>query len=243
MSKGVKNIAKIAATAAAVYYGGAYLKGLASASSMAGASTAIPQASVVPGSSGLEMFAGVGTSTAPSALAAGGSTLGGTLASAASGLLESKAIQAGGMAMQGLSSVQQSMAMQEAQAAEKKRQENEARFAEADARRNMIQSIREQRILAGRTEATAAGRGFSPQNMPSSVVTGLGALGTQTATNVSNIAGRAEFAKDQARAGTEVFTATNEATGWSNMATLGGTVWKNANDLSTGFKNMTTIFS
>lgn len=241
MSKGVKNIAKIAATAAAVYYGGAYLKGLASASSMAGAGTAIPQASFVPGTTGVSAFtAGVGgASTVPSALAAGGSTLGGTLAGAASGLLESKAIQAGGLAMQGLSSVQQSMAMQEAQDAEKKRAEMEAKFAEAEARRNMVQTIREQRIMQGRTESAAANRGFSPGNLPSSVQTGISALGTQTASNISTIAGRGEYAKDLANATTDIFTATNQASGWGNMATLGGTVWKNAGDISTGLK---TIF-
>lgn len=238
MSKGVKNIVKIAATAAAVYYGGGYLKGLASAAFSP--APAIPQASVIPGSTGAEMFIGAGASTAPSSLAAGGATLGGTLSSAASGLLESKAIQAGGLAMQGLSSVQQSMAMQEAQDAEKKRAEMEAKFAEAEARRNMVQTIREQRIMQGRTESAAANRGFSGGNLPSSVQTGIGALGTQTASNISTIAGRGEYAKDLANATTDIFTATNQASGWGNMATLGGTVWKNAGDISTGLK---TIFS
>ena len=78
--------------------------------------------------------------------------------------------------------------------------------------------------------------------MPSSVQTGLGALGTQTAVANTETRGRVESARDLANAGTDIFTATNQAAGWGTLAGFGESAWKNASTLSSAAGGFKTIF-
>lgn len=242
MSKSVKNIAKVAAFAAAAYYGGQYLQGFAGKGGSFGLEFAkgAANSTPIPGASGLEMFAGGGASTATAASTAAGSGIAGGITSSLSSLKD--IVSVGGVATQGLGLVQQQLAKNEAADAEKERQRIEAKAAEAEAQKARIQNIRQQRVLQGRAEASAAGRGFSPQNMPSSVVTGTGALGTQTAVANTETRGRVELARDLANAGTDIFTATNEAAGWGALAGFGESAWKNASTMSSAANSFKTIF-
>lgn len=234
MSKSVKNIAKVAAFAAAAYYGGQYLQGMSGLGVKGGIKLA--DAGSVFQTPGLDAITGAATTGASTATAAAPSISGGLTSSLAS---MKDIVSVGGVVTQGLGAGMQQLAKNEAADAERDRQEIEAKAAEAEAQKARIQNIRQQRVLQGRAEASAAGRGFSPQNMPSSVVTGTVALGTQTGVANTETRGRVELARDLANTGTDIFTATNKAAGWGTLAGFGESAWKNASTLSSAAK---TIF-
>ena len=227
--------------AAAAYYGGQYLQGFAGKGGTFGLEFAkgAANSTPIPGASGVEMFASGGAASTAASTAAGSGIAGGITPSLSS---LKDIVSVGGVATQGLGLVQQQLAKNEAADAEKERQRIEGRVAEAEAQKARIQNIRQQRVLQGRAEASAAGRGFSPQNMPSSVQTGIGALGTQTAVANTETRGRVESARDLADAGTDIFTATNEAAGWGALAGFGESAWKNASTMSSAANSFKTIF-
>lgn len=189
--KAIKTVAKVAAVAAAVYYGGSALMS-----------------------------------------AAGASSAGTTITSAISAA--SKYATVGGLVLQGAGMVQQSRAasaMQDAeerrQAAAEKVQESQERQSAVEAQRARMAAVREQRILQGRLVASAGqgGMGFSGT---SSFAGSTSGLNTQLGTAIGNINVAQGFAAEQSaanvdygRATSDVFTASNQASAWANLSSLG----------------------
>lgn len=227
MSKAVKTIAKVAATAAAVYYGGSFIAGAANLGGAAGAGSIMSQGAY---NAGLNVGLASGTASI------GGSGIGEAI-QASSKILDSKVIQAGGLAMQGLSAAQQYVAAGAAQDANKKAEQDQAKIQEAEAQKARIQTVRESRILAGRQEATAASRGFSPTGT-SSVVTGLGSLNTQTNVAMADIQGKAEAANRMGSTISEQYSAMNSAQGWQSFGNLGANIMKNSGSISSNLKSI-----
>lgn len=222
MSKAVKTIAAVAAVAAAAYYGGPFIA--ASGAAPAGTTTATTAAT---------------TASTTAATASTSAAVGAKAAAASEGLLSAKAISTVGMASQAVSGAMQLQANAEARDAEKRQAEITAKMNEAEAQKARIQMIRQQRVLAGRTEATAASRGFSPSGT-SSIVTGLGSLNTQTAVATADIAGRSEAARDVGQAQSDLYSAMNSAQGWQSFGTMGASLARSdvAGSVSTGLKNI-----
>ena len=232
MSKSVKTIVQVASIAALAYGGYAAYQGMAAAGTGASAGSAAlaSKAPAAAAQSGVGAFtggAGGASTVGASAFTGESAGIGAALKAAGKGLLESKAISAGSLGMQGLGQMQQQAAMDEAKDAEKRQAEIQSRINEAEAQKARIQMIRQQRVLAGRTEASAAGRGFSPSGT-SSIVTGLGSLNTQTAVASADITGRAETARNQGEAQSAMYSAVNEAQGWKAFSDLGSDVFKNS---------------
>lgn len=190
--KAIKKIVKVAAVAAAVYYGGSALLSAAGASAGTGA----------------------------------------TISSAISAA--SKYATVGGLVLQGAGMVQQSRAasaMQDAedrrQAAAEKVQESQERQSAVEAQRARMAAVREQRILQGRLVASA-GQGGMGLTGTSAFAGSTAGLNTQLGTAIGNINVAQGFAAEQSagnvdygRATSDVFTASNQASAWSNLTTLG----------------------
>ncbi len=192
--KAIKTVAKVAAVAAAVYYGGAALKAAAGAASAAGGGT--------------------------------------TIASAISAA--SKYASVGGLVLQGAGMVQQARAADRMQAAEEDRQaaaervqESQERQSQVEAQRARMAAVREQRILQGRLIASA-GQGGMGLTGTSAIAGSTAGLNTQLGTAIGNINVAQGFAAEQSaanvdygRATSDVFTASNQGSAWSNLASLG----------------------
>ena len=226
MSKTVKTIATVAAVAAAAYYGGPYIASTMGASSGAAAPTT---AAAFESSMGLTSAYTAGTTAA----------IGTKTAAAGGSLLSAKAIQGAGAGIQLVSGGMQMLASSKAGDAAKEQERIQAKMNEAEAQKARIQTIRQQRILAGRTEASAASRGFSPSGT-SSIVTGLGSLNTQTSTAIADIAGRKEYANAIGSTQTEMYSAMNSAQGWQSFSNLGTTLVNKdvAGSISSNFGNI-----
>jgi hypothetical protein len=236
MSSAVKTIVKVASIAGAIYGGYALAAGMASATAATGGATTLgtvtgeslagsAMTSVAPSSGGLSL----------GAAATASDSVGATLLSSAKGLISSKAMQIGGLAMQGLGQMQAKVAGQEAADAEKEAARKQARIQEAQAQRERIAQLRENYRTQGSMEARAANVGIQ-QSGTSSVVTGQSSLSTQLGTNLADITGRLEAARSVGRSQTKVFTATNEQSGWKSFADLGTNLFSNADRYSSIFK-------
>lgn len=217
MSKTVKTIAKVAAVAAAAYYGGGYI------ANALGENAALATAEA-------------GITTAQTGIAAT-PTFAQTLSAGAKGLLESKAVSIGGMAMQGMSTAQQMVAAGEERDLEKKAAEDEAAMRDHLAQQERIKTIRENNILAGRMEARAANTGTS-QSGTSSIVTGLGSLNTQTNVALADIQGKTEAANTLGATRSAQYTAMNSAQGWQSFGALGSNIFTKSDSLSNSLKNI-----
>ena len=176
---------------------------------------------------GSALMSAVGGATATGAATGGGTLLG--------SILSSKGLAVAGLALQGLSMTQAKQAQDQSQAAEQRRQDLEQKFASAQAQKERIAMIRQQRILAGRAEATAANKGFAPGDLPSSSITGTSSLITQSGVAQADLTGRVAYSGQVAQATTDMYTAANTASGWKDMAGLGESVWKNSQSLKTIF--------
>ena len=246
MSKSIKTIATIAAVAGAAW---AAAPALGATGAAAGTTAGVGSQAAAAG--------GALTSTAPAAATSVSSMT--TTAAAQGGLMASNAVVAptqaglsmatlktaanvGGLAMQGLGLVQGQLAKAEAADVEKEQQRLQGRIAEADAQKARIANIRQQRILQGRTEAAGANAGFSPANAPSSIATGLSALGTQTAVAQADIGGRVEAARSMASNENSMYSAMNSASGWQAFGSLGESIWKNSDTLAKATTNIGSTF-
>jgi hypothetical protein len=235
MSKGVKTIVQVASIAAGAY--GAYelVSGAAAAGAAAAGGATAPAAAASTGI-GTTAAAGAGTATATGGLKA-------SLAKVGEGLLSQKGLQIASAGMQGLSVVQQKLAADEAQDAQREQERIQGLVNEREAQRARIQQIRQERIQRGSVEARAASIGGGQAPMASlggtsSVVGGLGALNMQTASNLQEInfgssASRAIGAAQGAR-----YSAQTEQQGWADMGKAAQSIWTNAPGISSGIKNI-----
>jgi hypothetical protein len=217
--KTIKTVAKVAAVAAAVYYGGPFLAGAT----------------------------GVGTTTAAAygslgALEAGsafGAAIGG-----ASGLMS-----AGGLALQGVGMIKANAAAQQMQESEQARvvaanqvQASQERQSNLNAQRARISSIREMNIRRGNLLASAVRSGTGTIGTSATIGSG-GSLSSQLGANIGFINQAQSFASEQsagnvtaANAASSTYQASNEAAGWTSLASLG-------KDVSAQFGGIKTIFS
>lgn len=217
MSKVVKTVAKVAAVAAAVYYGGSFLAGAAGTGGASGAAGFMSQG----------------------AYNAGLATTGGAISG-------STALSAGGLALQGVGMVKQQGAAEDLQSAEQARvaaaekvAASEQRQSDVAAQRARVAQIRESRIREAQVTASigkAGGMGTS------SIATGAGAVGTQMGANIGFINTQQSFAGEQSagnveygRAASDVYTAQNEMQGWSSVSALGKQVSAEGGGLKTIF--------
>ena len=218
--KVVKTVAKVAVVAAAVYYGGGAL---------------------------LKAAGAIGGGTAAAASTAGAATTASTIAStvgtvAAVGGL---ALQAKSMYAQKEASEKMQVYEEERQVAAERVQESEQRQSDVQAQQARMAAVREQRILQGRVLA-AAGQGGFAFGGTSAVAGSTGALSTQLGTAIGNINVSQGFAAEQGaanvdygRATSNLFTASNEASGWQALGSLG----KELRQGQTVGQTLGTIFS
>ena len=217
--KAIVTVAKVAAVAAAVYYGGPFLAGAT----------------------------GVGTTTAAAygslgALEAGSAF--GAMVGGASGLASM-----GGLALQGVGMVKANAAAQQMQESEQARvaaanevQASQERQSNLNAQRARISQIREMNIRRGNILASTVRSGTGATGT-SAVIGSGGSLTSQLGANIGFINQTQSFASEQsagnvtaANAASATYQASNEAAGWTSLATLG-------KDVSTQFGGIKTIFS
>ena len=218
--KAVKTVAKIAVAAAAVYYGGSALVSAVKATS-------------------------------------GASTLGSIVSTVAKGYSAASPYLTGAsLAMQGIGMVKQygeSQRMAEAQndanEAAKRLQDSQQRQSTVEAQRQRMAQIREQRIIQGRLTASAGQAGIGLGGSTSAFAGSTASLGTQLGTNIGNINVAEGFAREQGAANiaygnaiSDVYTASNRASGWQQIASL-GKEFRGGESLAQSFEKVGTIFS
>lgn len=217
--KVVSTIAKVAVVAAAVYYGGPFLAGAAGA----GTTTA----------------AAYGSLGALEAGSAFGAAFGG-----ASGLAS-----IGGLGLQGVGMVKANAAAKQQQRSEQERldaanavQESQQRQSALNAQRARIAQVREMSIRKGNLLAAGVRSGTGTTGTSATIGAG-GSLTSQLGANIGFINQTQSFASEQsagnvtaANAASATYQASNEAAGWTSLATLG-------KDVSTQFGGIKTIFS
>ena len=217
--KVVKTIAKVAVVAAAVYYGGPFLAGAT----------------------------GVGTTTAAAygslgALEAGSAF--GAMVGGASGLAS-----AAGLGIQGIGMVKANAAAKQMEESERARvaaanevQASQERQSNLNAQRARIAQVREMNIRKGNILASSVRSGTGASGTSATIGSG-GALSSQLGANIGFINQTQSFASEQSagnvtasNAASATYQASNEAAGWTSLATLG-------KDVSTQFGGIKTIFS
>lgn len=170
-----------------------------------------------------------------------------------SSLMSSKALAAAGLGLNVASQIQQrkfageqKQAM-ERQAAEQRRvEEARARFAAVQAKRQRQEAVRRGRIRQGTMLASAAGigggLGVAQGGGTSGLTGGIGAVSTQVARqigdiNVAESTGEQLSAANIRAAGyaTQAVGAQAQGAAWSQMATLGSSIFSNAQQLSSIF--------
>ena len=223
MGKAVKKIATVAAIATAVYFGG---KALIASKAFASAGPVSKYvAAVNVGKAGITS-AGVGA-----------------------GLFGASAIQKVGLALQGVSYMQQrkfasAQASATKQAAEEQRRINEMqeRVRLVQERRQRLDIVRQQRIQQGTMEAGTAAAGLGMQGT-SGFIGATGAIQTQATANLEaiNMASGASTAIGQAsQRAADYTTAANLASGkqtmYSNLGTLGQNIFKQSDEIANIFK-------
>ena len=224
MGKAVKKIATVAAIGAAAFYGGGALatalKGGAAFGPVSGAVGAI--------------HTGIGGIAAPGL---GASIFGASLVSKV------------GLGLQGISYMQQrkfasAQASATKQAAEEQRRINEMqeRVRLVQERRQRLDIVRQQRIQQGTMEAGTAASGLGMQGT-SGFIGATGAIQTQATANLEaiNMASGASTAISQAsQRQADYTTAANLASGkqtmYSNLGTLGQSIFKQSDEISNLFK-------
>jgi hypothetical protein len=224
MGKAVKKVATIAATAAAVYYGGKALM----ASNIFGPQSVGPVSKFVGGiHKGIAgVKAGIGAS-----------------------LFGASTLQKVGLGLQGISYMQQrkfasAQASATKQAAEEQRRINEMqeRVRLVQERRQRLDIVRQQRIQQGTIEAGTAAAGLGMQGT-SGFIGATGAIQTQATANLEaiNMASGASTAIGQAsQRAADYTTAANLASGkqtmYSNLGTLGQNIFKQSDEIANIFK-------
>lgn len=150
----------------------------------------------------------------------------------------SPVISAASAVMSGVSFFQQKKATSQAAAATQRQTDLQNRLNEVNAQRQRVAQLRESRIRRAQitTETTGGGLGLAGTS-PS--VGAIGAVSTQTASNIGAINTQAGFGSAIGQAGTDAYTAMGEAKGWQDMGTAAGKVF----DLSGGFESMKKIGS
>jgi len=224
MGKAVKKVATIAATAAAVYYGGKALM----ASNIFGPQSVGPVSKFVGGiHKGIAgVKAGIGAS-----------------------LFGASTLQKVGLGLQGISYMQQrkfasAQASATKQAAEEQRRINEMqeRVRLVQERRQRLDIVRQQRIQQGTIEAGTAAAGLGMQGT-SGFIGATGAIQTQATANLEaiNMASGASTAISQASQRqadytTDAYTAKGMATQWSAMGDFGAFANQKAPEIFSIFK-------
>jgi flagellar biosynthesis/type III secretory pathway chaperone len=217
--KAIKTVAKVAAVAAAVYYGGPFLAGAT----------------------------GVGTTTAAAYGSLGALEAGSALGAAIGGA--SGLMSAGGLALQGVGMIQSNAAAQQMQESEQARvvaanevQVSQERQSNLNAQRARIAQVREMNIRRGNLLASAVRSGTGTTGTSATIGSG-GSLSTQLGANIGFINQAQSFASEQSagnvtasNAASSTYQSSNEAAGWTSLASLG-------KDISTQFGGIKTIFS
>ena len=223
MGKAVKKIATVAAFATAAYFGGKALMASKAFASAGPVSKYV--AAVNVGKAGITA-AGVGA-----------------------GLFGASTISKVGLALQGVSYMQQrkfasAQASATKQAAEEQRRINEMqeRVRLVQERRQRLDIVRQQRIQQGTMEAGTAAAGLGMQGT-SGFIGATGAIQTQATANLEaiNMASGASTAIGQAsQRAADYTTAANLASGkqtmYSNLGTLGQNIFKQSDEIANIFK-------
>lgn len=178
-----------------------------------------------------------------------------------SNLMSSKALAAAGLGLNVASQIQQrkfasdQKRAMERQAAEQRRvEEARARFAAVQARRQRQEAVRRGRIRQGTMLASAAGigggLGVAQGGGTSGLTGGIGAVSTQVARqigdiNVAESTGEQLSAANIRAAGyaTQAVGAQAQGAAWSQMATLGSSIFSNAQQLSSMFGGSNNLAS
>jgi len=155
----------------------------------------------------------------------------------------------GGLALQGVGMVKANAAAQQMQESEQARvaaanevQASQERQSNLNAQRARISQIREMNIRRGNILASTVRSGTGATGT-SAVIGSGGSLTSQLGANIGFINQTQSFASEQsagnvtaANAASATYQASNEATGWTSLASLG-------KDVSTQFGGIKTIFS
>jgi len=173
--------------------------------------------------------------------------IGSTIASGLSkvgGLVSENPFQAGSMALQGVGYVQQRKAVSaqaealEGQArVEKEEQKMKQRYQETLARRQRLDLLRQQRIISGGYQASAAGAGLGVGT--SGLLGATSAIQTQTTANLGAVdfgEGASQAISNQAQLGsdygTDYFTAKGQEGKWAQVSSLGESIFNKSNFLN-----------
>ena len=234
MGKAVKSITKVVAKAApylGLAYGGYTLAGGGSLfGGMGGVGNALSAAN----------YTGRFTPLVMAQTAQPGLSLGATLSAAASKVgnyITSNPFQSAGMALQGVGYVQQRKA-QSAQAealesqarAEAEQRRMQERYQETLARRQRLDLLRQQRIISGRYQTSAANAGLGVGT--SGLLGATSSIQTQTTANIGAIdfaQGASQAISNQAQLAADASSAYYKAKGqesmWSGVTSLGETIF------------------
>lgn len=128
--------------------------------------------------------------------------------------------------------------MKKAEKAEKRRAEGVRRQTQVEAERARRQAFRERMIAQGQTVGAAANAGFGMSGT-SGFQGAVSSIGSQFATNVSNINREEGSAISLAKAQESVISNTNKANQWNKVSSLGFSTMANSESIANGF---TSIF-
>ena len=238
--KAVKSVVKLAVKVApyvAAAYGGYAAMGGATA--FGAGSTGLTQA----------MSAGkfINPALISSSTAQAGLSIGSTIASGISkvgSMIAQSPFQAGSMALQGVGYVQQRKAVNaqaealEGQArAETEQRQMQQRYQETLARRQRLDLLRQQRIISGGYQASAAGAGLGVGT--SGLQGATSAIQTQTTANIGAIdfgEGASKAISNQAQLaadyGTDYYKARGQESMWTGVSKLGESIFNQSNFLN-----------
>jgi len=235
----VKVVAKVAPYVAAAY--GAY--------TMAGGSSLL--ATKVGSTTGLTQAMSAGKFINPALISAqttqAGLSIGSTIASGISkvgSMIAQNPFQAGSMALQGVGYVQQRKAVNaqaealEGQArVETEQRKMQQRYQETLARRQRLDLLRQQRIISGGYQASAAGAGLGVGT--SGLQGATSAIQTQTTANIGAIdfgEGASQAISNQAQLaadyGTDYYKARGQESMWTGVSNLGESIFNKSDFLN-----------
>lgn len=161
-------------------------------------------------------------------------------------------IAVAGLAMSGVSMMQQMGAaddMREAEsrrmAAQTKMNESQQRQSDVEAQRQRVAQVREERIKRAQVLASTGNTSMGISGT-SSLQGSTGSLGTQMGANIGYINQQQGFATEQSgynqemgAASSSIFTAQNSAAGWQQIGSLGGSLFSAGGGFSTIFGKKT----
>lgn len=138
-----------------------------------------------------------------------------------------------------MSFFKQQQAADDAQAAQERQRQIQARINEKNAQRQRVAARREERITSGKMLASTVTSGVVAGGT-SPFVGGQGSLTSQLGSNISNINTNLTSSNAMGDAMTDYYNATGNMQQWQSIGSAAGTVFANAGAFESGFNKLKT---